>query len=78
MTLTVKDLEVGKTYRILSGENDGLVQLVDNLFTVSKIEHESVYTQDGTFCSQLAGDRHWCLYGYQFPSKDATFELVSQ
>lgn len=75
MVLTVKDLEVGKTYKHLSGDLDDGVTLTSDTFEVSYIDPDGdIWTINSIYDDKVLDDGGgWCVFA---SDGDATFELV--
>ena len=76
--LTVKDLEVGKTYTILSGNASVVDITINNPFTVHYVENCLVYSRDSKYEGKDPFDwdkQGWCILGTE-TDKDMTFAEV--
>ena len=76
--LTVKDLEVGKTYAILSGNVGDVGITINNPFTVHDVDDGFVYSKDSKYEGKDPYDwdrQGWCILGTE-TDKDMTFAEV--
>jgi hypothetical protein len=76
--LTVKDLEVGKTYTILSGNASDVDITINNPFTVHDVDEWLVYSKDSKYEGEDPYDwdkQGWCILGIE-TDKDMTFAEV--